>query len=576
MSRLIERARQHAARLGPQLNLLLLLSAVALTGVLAYRAHVAARGHRETAEQTLREYAAFAAFQLKNATLNRLLMQHRMTMDPVVRRMATHGATSLLPIDSVAAFVSGQGAERCNCLRGLLFTYRVTFPDRRVDATPSPLATPARLAWLGDTVFRHAQTASADRVVPRTDPQASRSLPGVPVVSHYYVPIAATVEGRPVLFVQFVTADAFGKLLVAHGFATDAGPFVESAVRRVMEAMPLLPPTLTRGIPIDSILSIAVLTSAGERIFASRPLLDTRFIASDTLERRQGGLRFDVAINPAVVDRLIIGGLPKSRLPVLVALFAIAAGLLALLIHQLRRQQELVRLRTEFVSGVSHELRTPLAQILLLAELLRHNKVPTDEQRQRSLRIIDQEARRLTYLVESILNFSKLGRGPVSPAPTDIATEVDEIVTAFEPLAAAKEVRVERELKPDLVASVDRDALRQVVLNLLDNAVRYGPAGQTVVVRTGASNGTWELVVEDEGPGIPVGERERVFESYYRMKRDTAAATGGSGIGLAVVRGLVEQHGGTVRVQSTARGKGARFVVAFPVGPRERGGDAAR
>ena len=561
---MIARARTYAARLGPQLNLLLLLTAVALTGVLAYRAHQAARDHRATAEQTLREYAAFAAFQLKSATLNRMLVHHRMAMDTVVRRMVTLGPAALMPIEAVGASVSAQGAARCDCMRGMLFTYRVMFPDQRVEATASPLATPARLAWLRDTVTRHAQTTSADRIVPRSETQAARSLPGVPVTSHYYVPIAANVEGRAVLFVQFVTTDAFGKLLVAHGFATDAGPFVESAVERVMQSFPLLPPTLTRGLPIDSILSIAVATKDGQPIFASRAAMDARYMASDTLEPRHGGFRFDVAVNPAVADRLLIGGLPTSRLPLTVGLFAVAAGLLALLIHQLRRQQELVRLRTEFVSGVSHELRTPLAQILLLAELLRNNKIPTDDGRQRSLRIIDQEARRLTYLVESILDFSKLDHGSVSPAPTDIAAEVEEIVTAFEPLAAARQVRVERALQPNLVASVDRGALRQVVLNLLDNAVRYGPPGQTVTVRTGASNGSWELVVEDEGLGIPVGERERVFESYYRMKRDTAAATGGSGIGLAVVRGLVEQHGGTVRVQGTRTGTGARFVVTIP------------
>ena len=564
MSRLIERVRQHAARLGPQFTLLLLLSAVALTGVLAWRAHQAARDHRATAEQTLREYAAFAAFQLKTATFNRMVSQHRMAMDPVVRRMATNGPADLLPIEQVWASAIAADA-RCDCMDSARFAYRVTFADRRVEASASPLATEARLAWLRDTIVRQGQTTSAERLAPRPDPQAGRAAPGVPVLSHFFFPITAQVDGRTVLFVQFLTADAFGKPIVAHGFATDAEPFLGTAIRRVMESSPLLPPTLTRGLPIDSILTVAAATDDGQRIFASRPALDERFMASDALEPRQGGLRFDVAVNAAVVDRLIIGGLPRSRLPLTVALFVIAAGLLALLIHQLRRQQELVRLRTEFVSGVSHELRTPLAQILLLAELLRHNKIPTDEGRQRSLRIIDQEARRLTFLVQSILNFSKLDRGRVAPAPTDVSAEVDEILTAFEPLATAKQVRVERELRPALVASVDRDALRQVLLNLLDNAVRYGPPGQTVTVRTASSNGSWELVVEDQGQGIPVGERERVFESYYRMKRDTASATGGSGIGLAVVRGLVEQHGGSVRVQGTGTGTGTRFVVSLPV-----------
>jgi signal transduction histidine kinase len=560
------------SRLGPQLTLILLLSAVALTGALAWRAHQAALGHRATAEQTLREYAAFAAFQLKNATLNRMLSQHRMAMDPVLRWLFVNPTARPLPIDSIAALVAGQEA-RCECLSGVQFYYRVTFPAGSVEATPSPLATPGRFAWLRDTIVRQTQIASAERLAPRAEAIQripGSGAPGVPVPTQFFIPIATIIDGRSVIFAQFVSVDALGKPIAAHGFATEAGPFVGSAVARVLKSVPILPPTLTRGLPIDSILSVAVLAD-GQRIFSNRASLDPRFVSSDTLERRQGGFRFDVAINPAVVDRLIIGGLPRSRLPLTVGLFALAAGLLALLIHQMRRQQELIRLRTEFVSGVSHELRTPLAQILLLAELLRNNKIPTDDGRQKSLRIIDQEARRLTFLVESILNFSRLERGSVSPAPTDIGAEVEEIVTAFEPLAAAKQVRVERALQPNLVASVDRGALRQVLLNLLDNAVRYGPPGQTVSVRTGASNGTWELTVEDEGPGIPVGQRDRVFESYYRMKRDTDAATGGSGIGLAVVRGLVEQHGGTVRVQGTGKDNGARFVVALPVGGHAAG-----
>ena len=555
------------SRLGPQLNLVLLLSAVALTAVLAWRAHQAALGHRANAEQTLREYAAFAAFQLKNATLNRMVSQHRIAMDPVLRMTFLRGSTTHIRIDSIGALVAAQ-EPRCECLGGAQFYYRVTFPAGRVEATASPIATAARLAWLRDTIAKQAQTASTERLAPRSEAPIQRlpGIPGVPVTSQYFFPITTNVDGRSVLFAQFVTVDALGKPIVAHGFATDAAPFVGSAVARVLKSQPLLPPTLTRGLPIDSILSVAVLTEAGQRVFANRGALDARFVSSDSLERRQGGFRFDVAINPAVVDRLIIGGLPRSRLPLTFGLFAVAAGLLVLLIHQTRREQELIRLRTEFVSGVSHELRTPLAQILLLAELLRNNKIPTDEGRQKSLRIIDQEARRLTFLVESILNFSRLERGRLSPAPTDIGAEVEEIVTTFEPLAAAKQVDVKCALQPNLVASVDRGALRQVLLNLLDNAVRYGPPGQTVTVRTAASNGTWELTVEDQGQGIPVGERDRIFESYYRMKRDTAGATGGSGIGLAVVRGLVEQHGGTVRVQGTGTGTGARFVVALPVG----------
>ena len=222
-------------------------------------------------------------------------------------------------------------------------------------------------------------------------------------------------------------------------------------------------------------------------------------------------------------------------------------------------------MRSEFVSGVSHELRTPLAQIRLLAELLRHGKIPDDEKRERSLRIIDQEARRLTFLVESILNFSALDREKVLPTSTDVAAEVDEIITGFEPLASTRNVKLESRLERGLVANVDRSAMRQMLLNLLDNAVRYGPDGQVVKVITESQNGTWRLIVEDQGSGVPARERERIFEPYYRMDRDARGEKGGSGIGLAVVRGLVEKHGGRVTVANAAEGSGARFALELPV-----------
>jgi signal transduction histidine kinase len=252
----------------------------------------------------------------------------------------------------------------------------------------------------------------------------------------------------------------------------------------------------------------------------------------------------------------------------------VAVGLLGLLLYQFRRQEELGRLRDDFVSGVSHELRTPLAQIRLLAELLRLEKVPTEEKKERSLRIIDQEARRLSFLVESILSFTHSQSGQLSPVSTDIAAEVDEIVSGFEPLAQAQGVRLATHLDDGIVADVDRGALRQVLLNLLDNAVRYGPAGQTVTITTSSARDGWTLEVADEGPGIPPDESERIFAPYYRMRRDAGGAVGGTGIGLAVVRRLVKEHGGRVHVAPANgnNGIGARFVVALPIDAQSMSG----
>jgi signal transduction histidine kinase len=150
---------------------------------------------------------------------------------------------------------------------------------------------------------------------------------------------------------------------------------------------------------------------------------------------------------------------------------------------QLRREEELAQLRSDFVSSVSHELRTPLAQIKLFLDTLRLGRFTTDAQRQWSLDNIDRETNRLAHLVENVLYFAQAGHAPVSrsaPESTDLAFEITQIARAFEPLAASRRASLSLDLAPNVVVSVQRESFRQVLLNLLDNAVKYGPAGQTV------------------------------------------------------------------------------------------------
>jgi signal transduction histidine kinase len=250
----------------------------------------------------------------------------------------------------------------------------------------------------------------------------------------------------------------------------------------------------------------------------------------------------------------------------LIALFAIAAGLLSVALVQIRRQQELARMRTEFVSGVSHELRTPLAQIRWFAELLHLGKLRSEEERVRSAGIIDQEARRLTYLVENVLNFSRGEKGTnrISPARGELDHEIRDALELFAPLARARKMTITTALGANTIVSFDRDALRQILLNLLDNAVKYGPAGQTITVGSEIAGDRARVYVEDQGPGIPHAERQRVWEPYVRLNREAEAATGGSGIGLSVVRELVTLHGGRVRAEG-APGGGARVVIELPL-----------
>ncbi|HEX6643493.1 MAG TPA: HAMP domain-containing sensor histidine kinase [Gemmatimonadales bacterium] len=555
------------AALAPSITAALILFAVGLTALLAYRAVDASRAQQQMTERTLREYAGFAAYQLRNAAGFRMIPQYRGAFELVVRSIGASGPTPPLGAERAADMIRARG-QVCRCLEGVSFYYQVTFADSTIDATASELATAGNLQMIRDTVLAQA-LAPRPPEPPLSNPGAPRP-PGVPFTAQLLTGILSELNGHPYLLAQALTVDSAGRPLVAYGFAVPAELPVGRVVQAVLESQPILPNTLTRGMRMDSILDVTVRMPSGKVLFATGTGIDTSYAAADSLEGRLGGLRFEVAIDPAAAGILILGGLPRSRLPEVIATACVAVALLGMLLYMFRRQEELARLRDDFVSGVSHELRTPLAQIRLLAELLHMGKVPAGE-RQRSLRIIDKEARRLSFLVDSILSYTHSRRGRVSPVSTDIAGEIGEIVSGFAPLADAHGVRLVTRLEPGIVASVDRSALRQVLLNLLDNAVRYGPAGQDVTVTTRAEGDTWTLEVADEGPGIPADERERIFAPYYRMARDSGGAVGGTGIGLAVVRRLVEEHRGRVHVASSngdgagGAGPGARFVVALPM-----------
>jgi signal transduction histidine kinase len=250
---------------------------------------------------------------------------------------------------------------------------------------------------------------------------------------------------------------------------------------------------------------------------------------------------------------------------VLAGLFLLTVGLVAAAVLQLRRQQQLAQLRVDFVSGVSHELRTPLAQIRLFAELLRNGQLRSDQEKERSFNIIDEEAQRLTYLVENVLAFarSEHGRTNVVVEPVEMDREMEAAIDAFAPLARVRRATVRASIQPGLVARVDPRALRQIVLNLLDNAVKYGPLGQTVTIALEGTDDKVLIAVEDQGPGVPKAEREKIWDAYVRLSRETESAAGGSGIGLSIVRELVRLHDGRAWVEDGPAG-GSRFVVEFP------------
>lgn len=278
------------------------------------------------------------------------------------------------------------------------------------------------------------------------------------------------------------------------------------------------------------------------------------------------GLELAIGPERSAAALLDFGADPVAERLTVIVLMLMISALLVMALLQVRRETKLTRLRADFVSSVSHELRTPLAQIRMFTETLLLGRVRSDVERRRSLEIIDQEARRLAYLVENVLLFSKTegGRQPrILPEPTQFAEEVRHAVESFTLLSRNREVEVRTELQENITVEIDRMALRQILINLVDNALKYGPAGQRITVGAALFDDVARLWVDDEGDGIPAAERARVFDSFYRLPRDLESRVTGSGIGLAVVRELARLHGGDAWAEA-APGRGARIVVQFP------------
>ncbi|MFO0643261.1 MAG: HAMP domain-containing sensor histidine kinase [Polyangiaceae bacterium] len=248
----------------------------------------------------------------------------------------------------------------------------------------------------------------------------------------------------------------------------------------------------------------------------------------------------------------------------------LVAGVLTILFAA-ETERRASALKSEFVANVSHELKTPLALVRMFAEMLQSGRVASDEKRAEYLEIIVRESERLTSLIENVLDFAKVERGHASYdfVDGDLAEVVRRAVGVYRYRAEREGVEIRFEEDETLpVVRLDGRAIELVVINLLDNALKYAQGGKTIFVEV-RKRGEKEVVVavRDEGPGIPDAEKERIFERFVRgataQPKDGRSPVRGSGIGLSLVRAIVEAHAGRTWVESEA-GRGATFHFVLP------------
>ncbi len=236
----------------------------------------------------------------------------------------------------------------------------------------------------------------------------------------------------------------------------------------------------------------------------------------------------------------------------------------AVFVEDMSERQRLDRIKRDFVANVSHELRTPVGAIVLLSETLQEESNPGAVALLQSH--IAEEARRARRLVDSLLVLSRVEvLRPDTGTRVDLATVAADALAVVRPIAAESGIELELDLSsPAPVVAGDAESLVSAVANLLENAVKYSDGASPVTLQVSVRGAEACLSVVDSGIGIPAKDVDRIFERFYRVDRARSRGTGGAGLGLAIVRHVVENHGGRVGVESR-EGEGSTFTLTLPL-----------
>lgn len=274
--------------------------------------------------------------------------------------------------------------------------------------------------------------------------------------------------------------------------------------------------------------------------------------------------------DPAVMSRFVL----RQRWIYGTMLALLVAGMVlgvVLVMRDLSRERRLSRLRTDFVANVTHELKTPLTSIRMFAETLQLGRATNEAERQESLDVIVGESERLTRLINTVLDFSKIERGQKEyrMAEVDVSEVVRSALKTLKYSLEDKGFTLEADIEPSVRATGDADALEQAILNLVDNAVKYSRSAKWVRIALWSRDDLVLLRVSDKGIGIPEAEHRHIFDKFYRSRAASDGDAGGAGLGLTVVQHIVDAHGGRIEVESKV-GEGSSFTIVLPAN-RNRG-----
>nr|QEO74689.1 hypothetical protein [uncultured bacterium] len=312
--------------------------------------------------------------------------------------------------------------------------------------------------------------------------------------------------------------------------------------------------------------AIAMTISEDQRVLYSNATPQQDHFFESNFRRPFSNWKANVGLKNTNLDELARNSFLHSAGATLLVVVFLLCGM-ALTIRATDREARLAQAKSNFVANVSHELKTPLSLISLFSEILELGRVNNEEKKAEYYRIIRHESLRLNTTIDNILDFSRIeaGRKTYQLVDGDMADVIHYVLSTHRYQIVNSGFDIQTDIQPDLPSVlIDRDAMAQAISNLLDNAIKYsGKVKQiSLTAKTLASNLCVEIA--DHGIGIPRAEQARVFEKFYRVGNGLVHDVKGSGLGLSLVKHIIEAHNGTISVESDV-GKGSRFRILLPI-----------
>lgn len=411
---------------------------------------------------------------------------------------------------------------------------------------------------------KNAQIANKERIVaPQKDPVEAQTSKIVPGQAEFRELVGDATQGMLARFLQ----DQL-KLLFWYRSQTDT-----QLLFGVQVQLPRLVEDMKKLIRLDAALQrecVAVLLDDGAR---PRALSQAGFAANwkrpfVSTEIGEWLPHWEVAVYQLNPGKLTQSARAlKWTLGLLITVLVGAIGIGSyLIVNDLKRQLALARQKTDFVSNVSHELKTPLTSIRMFSELLADGRVQDSERQRHFLKIITAETARLTRLINNVLDFARMERGEKKYqfAPQDLRSLIEEVCATYRPHLEANGFAFKCKT-PDhpLMVNGDRDALAQVLVNLISNAEKYSGEDKKEISVEATNSDRIEICVADRGLGVPKGCEQKIFEQFYRAHDSLASGIQGSGLGLTLARQIACAHGGEIQY-APREGGGSCFILRLP------------